>query len=61
MYFMKYYVAIDLFHSGMSKQEKEEQKEMHKIILQRDGNENASKDSEDDSSEIIYNQNQKKF
>ena len=35
---------------------------MQKIILQRDGNENTSKDSEEeDSSEIIYNQNQNKF
>lgn len=35
---------------------------MHKIILQRDGNENTSEDSEeDDFSAIIYKQNQKKF
>lgn len=35
---------------------------MHKIILQRDGNENASKDSEeDDSSEVFIIKTRRNF
>lgn len=59
---MKYWVAIYLFYSSMSKRVKEQQNKIPKIGLQRDGNKETFKDSEEDNtSEIIFNQNQKKF